>query len=397
MAVTAHSDPYAIFMRKIGYSVGLERTLERVEDLETLYLERGDLTVPSWRELVSSRQYWGLKTENIADVFYSLHLIQRTPGDLLVLENLDAMAIASGLLEDVQHRNVARSFLLLWAILVNDGEVFVNLLLADFEEEKIKETLRAMMRQKRAALGKILKGKESRERINRVITIEYQESNKGGAAVGRSVASLRRTLLLRPDRRTTPRASGADDIPFSEDYFRKVPPRRKDWARTLGLWEDKVGLTRCGMNFIEELKKAGYIDSKGLFTYWPMDYELVRAGFRPDLLGACAKKLWECLLDFGWAYSGVRVKCRCQGDADETVALVGDMMKVFRNLHVRKALLRRELPITVAYPVAVACACATHERVLDLPAAISAEQKGEKRRLALRRSRNAGGALSVKK
>jgi len=34
MAATAHSDPYGVFLRKIGYSVGLERTLERFGDLQ---------------------------------------------------------------------------------------------------------------------------------------------------------------------------------------------------------------------------------------------------------------------------------------------------------------------------------------------------------------------------
>ena len=396
MAATALSDPYTIFMRKIGYSVGLEHTLQRVEDLAALYLRTGDLTVPGWRELVRSDEHWGLKTEHIADVFCSLQLIQRTPGDVLVLENLDAMAIASELLADVQHRRAARTFLLLWAILVNDGEIFVNLLLADFEEERIKETLRAVLRQKRATLGKILKGRETAKRISRVITIEYQANNAGGASVARSVAPTR-TEIVRRERKKISSGSGPDDFRLSEDYFRKVPPKRKDWARTLGLWEDRVGLTARGKNFVEGLKKAGYIDARSLFTYWPMDHELVRAGFRPDLLGADTKKLWDCLLDFAGAYAGVRVKRICQSDADETVTLIGAMMGVFRNLHVRKTLLRRELPITVAYPAAVACACATQARVIDLPTAISAEQKGEKRRLALRRSRNTGGALSLKK
>ena len=78
MAATAHSDPYAIFMRKVGYSVGLERTLERAGDLEAMYASSRDVTASSWKELVSSQEHWGLKSDNIADVFYSLRLIQRT-------------------------------------------------------------------------------------------------------------------------------------------------------------------------------------------------------------------------------------------------------------------------------------------------------------------------------
>ncbi len=126
-----------------------------------------------------------------------------------------------------------------------------------------------------------------------------------------------------------------------------------------------------------------------------MDYELVRSGFRPDLLGDKTKGFWECLIDFGGAYAGIRVKD--DADTDAAIALISEMMVVFRGLHVRKAMLRRELPITVAYPAAVACACATDKPVLKLPAAIAEEQKGEKRRLAFRWSRNTSGALSVKR
>ena len=396
MAATAHYDPHSIFMRKIGYSVGLERTLERASDLEAMYIQNRDVTASIWKELVSGSEHWDLKSDNITDVFYSLRLIQRTAGDLLVLENLDAMAIASSLLKNAQEKDAARAFLLLWAILVNDGEIFVNLLLAGFEEEQIKETLSTMMLRKRAALNAVLGGKESARQINRIITIERQEKNKGSAGVGQSVASLKRTEPLQPERTSLGDAEESDAIVFSKDYFRKVPPRRKDWARSLGLWENEIGLTRRGKAFIDGLTQAGYID-KGLFIYWPMDYELVRAGFRPNLLGENAKSLWNCLVDFGRAYAGLQVKASLADDTNSTVALIGKMVDVFRALHVRKAMLRREIPITVVYPAAAACACATRETVLDLPATIEAEQKGKRRRLAFRQSRNTGGALSLRR
>jgi hypothetical protein len=138
MAATAHSDPYAIFMRKIGYSVGLEHTLKRLADLEQLYVSSGDVTLASWKDLVGSEHGWGLKTDNISDVFHSLGYINCTGGDVLVLENLDSVAIASSLLEDDRERATARAFIFLWSVLLNDGEIFVNLLLAGFEEEPIR-------------------------------------------------------------------------------------------------------------------------------------------------------------------------------------------------------------------------------------------------------------------
>lgn len=397
MAATAHSDPYAIFLRKVGYSVGLERTLERVGDLDELYRQKLDVTTSSWKELVAGPEYWNLKSDNIGDVFYSLRFVHRTAGDVLVLENLDAMAIANTLTGDRSRQEAARSFLLLWAILVSDGEIFVNMLLSDFEEARIKKKLTAMLLQKRALVRKALKGRGSDRRINRIITIERQETNKGSAGGKQSVASLKRTEPLQPKRTTANERSQPEDIEFSEDYFRKVPPRRKDWARSLGLWDDALGLTKRGADFIDALSDTGYIGAEGLFIFWPMDYELVRAGFRPDLFGEKSKGIWQCLVDFGRAYAGLSVKPQSKHDADAAVALITAMMGVFRSLHARKAMLRRELPITIAYPAAIARACADQEPVLDLPAAIAAEQKGEERRLAFRQSRNTGGALSLKR
>ena len=185
MAATVHPDSYAIFMRKIGYSVGLEHTFQRVSDLHTLYKSSKDVTISSWNELISSPKHWNLGSDNITDVFYSLRLIQRTSSDLLVLENLDAMAIACALLETQEEQQRAREIILLWAIITNDGEIFINLLLAGFEEAKIKETLSAMIEKKRSILCDVLPGRDSRKRIYRVVNIERQGKNRGSTGSGK--------------------------------------------------------------------------------------------------------------------------------------------------------------------------------------------------------------------
>ena len=396
MAATVHADPYAIFMRKIGYSVGLESTFDRVNDLVATYIRDRDVSLASWRELVSSPDHWNLKTKNIADVFYSLRLIHHTAGDVLVLENLDAMAIASALLGHPSKDSEARAFLMLWAILVNDGEIFVNLLLAGFEHRRIEEVLTTMMRRKRAALANFLTGKQSIARINRIINIDRQLSNRGSAGAGRSVASLKRTEPLRSPRSGFRLGARTDEIVFSDDYFRKVPPKRRDWARALGLWDGEAGLTQRGKDFISGLTASGYVDAHGGFTFWPMDHELRRSGFHLDQVPGTPKSLWETLFDFAAAYSGLTLRETTARDPGDAVALVSEIMSIYRSLHVRKGMLRRELPILVAYPVAVACAAATRAPIINMPDAIAAEQRGNHRRIAFRRSRNMGGALTVK-
>ena len=396
MAVIAQSDPYSIFMRRIGYSVGLERTLDRLQDLQELYVRNGDLTLSAWQNIVSSETGWKLRTDNIGDVFFSLGFIHRTHGDLLVLDNLDAAAVAGSMLKTQREQFAALSFVFLWSILVNDGEMFVNFLLAGFKEELIKEKLTALIIRKRKVLASALPGRDEIRRVSRVVSIERQHQNRGSAGGGRTLASLRRTEPLHTTSRTGSVAGKDPQTDFSDDYFRKVPPRRKDWARSLGLWSDKDGLTAMGQRFIDQLRSLGYIVDREIFILWPMDYELVRSGFKPTLLGQ-AKTMWETLIDFGCGYGCGEMKPSSTGDVDNVVESIRRMMTVYRGLHCRKAMLRREMPFAVVYPAFLAIACAKGEAVIDVPRALEQEQRGARRRVTVRRSRNTGGALSVKR
>ena len=201
-----------------------------------------------------------------------------------------------------------------------------------------------MMRRKRAALARFAKGKESIARINRVINIDRQMSNRGSAGGGRSVASLKRTEPLQSSRSGFRPGTRTDEIVFSDDYFRKVPPKRRDWARDLGLWAGEAGLTQRGKDFFRALTASGYADAEGGFTFWPMDYEMRRSGFHPSLLPETPKSLWATLLNFADAYSGLTLKETDNSDPSDAVRLVRQIMSVYRTLHVRKGMLRRELP-----------------------------------------------------
>ena len=402
MTATVHSDPYGIFMRKIGYSVGLEYTLERLSELQALYVSKKDVTAASWKNLV--KENWGLKSDNITDVFYSLRLIQEISGDLIVLENLDAVAIACEMLNTDEEKQRARAFIFLWAILSNDGEIFVNLLLAKFEQSEIKKILPALIKEKRKKLLEIetFLDKESLMRICRIVNIERQEKNKGNKGNPRSIQSLIRTAPLDGHIPVISSESKRDIVNLSDEYFRKVPPRRKDWARSLNLWSDKGELTAKGKKFIFRLKAAKYIDKHtGLFMFWPMNYELIRSGFPPERFVDTiqhAGGLWDCLIDFGDAFSDSHVKFKPEEkEPDVALALLENMMSVFRGLHVRKSMLRRELPITVAYPAMIAVAVGRGEPAIDLPKALESEQKSGQRRVAVRKSKYTGYALWVRR
>ena len=182
-------------------------------------------------------------------------------------------------------------------------------------------------------------------------------------------------------------------IALSPDYFRKVPPKRREWARSLGLWdEDKI--TARGDSFCRTIASLGYGDDE-VFVFWPMDFELVRSGMRPDLLGE-PKTIWEALCDFERAFSGQSVSLKSPGtDTDQLVETLFSMHQVFRTLNMRKAMLRNEIPVTVAYLAIVATAYAKGKWVMDVPSLIEEEQRSLEPRLSLRRSRLTGAAISM--
>ena len=192
------TDPHGIFFRRIGYSVGLEDTATRVRDLEALYLSKRDITIGMWDHLVHSPECWRLKSRNIADVFRSLGLVWRTGNDLVILENLDAMAISTTLSESQEAAERGRAFLLLWAIFANDGEIFVNLLLAGFEREKCRQRLTLLIQKKRQFLSDHIGTSMALEGFMRAVSIERQTSNPGGAG--------RRSRKASPGRVSTPLA-----------------------------------------------------------------------------------------------------------------------------------------------------------------------------------------------
>src|SRR5438045_1364569 len=91
MAAIAQSEQFHVFMRKIGYSVGLENTFARLLDLTNLYVANGQVTISDWQKLVS--ETWGLKTDHIADVFSSLDVIHRSRRGIDIGSTLDMLGV----------------------------------------------------------------------------------------------------------------------------------------------------------------------------------------------------------------------------------------------------------------------------------------------------------------
>ncbi|QIK78376.1 hypothetical protein G7077_05105 [Sphingomonas piscis] len=177
-------------MRKIGYSVGLEKTLERISDLCDIYIEKGQLTLSMWQSLVHEK--WDLRNDNIGDFFSALNLINRSKTKLDVLSGLDLCAIARQLDDD----QVALRAAILLLIVEHDGEIFLNALSSNFDEGEFVTRLTDLITYKRQVLFKIYRAPEIQSQLGRIVGIERQTSNIGGAGKVQSLSESRRSQPL---------------------------------------------------------------------------------------------------------------------------------------------------------------------------------------------------------
>ena len=239
MAATTRTDPYAIFMRKVGYTVGLERTLERVTDLERAYVTNRDLTWADWRALVHEAEHWNLQSDHIGAVFRVMGFVQRTAGELFVLDNLDAMAIACELAATESERERIRRFIFLWALLLSDGELFVNMLLAEFDEARIGEFMRKVLTHKRRVLRERLPDPGSARRVARVVRIARQVGNPGSKGKQDLRSGGTRTEPLEAEFRRKLARAGSVEIPVLA-FFRGLFSKGAATPQRLGTFTRAV-------------------------------------------------------------------------------------------------------------------------------------------------------------
>jgi hypothetical protein len=387
MVVTAQSNPYEIFMRKIGYSVGLESTLSRVVDTAQSYVRDRQLSTTAWKGLV--RDTWHLQNDNIGDFFNALGILRRTATSVDVLNGLDVHAILIESLGD-QHQ-AAVQMALLCQILESDGEIFLNCLKAGFEAGEIERLLKCLIDFKRAKLFQIYQNAQIRGRIAHVVSIERQATNKGNASAETKDQGRKRGPL--GTKRVGPLAN--DPIPevsFSSDYFRKVPPRRKDWAVSIGLYGAN-GLVQGKFDPLLALLRAKHcIIGCGAIVLWPFSHEISRLRLNASVFESKVLDFWD-LVEFGVVGCAGHLSPACtQANSQRVLSLLKKHYDIFRNLNHPKAMLRRELPITIAYMTIAAELVALGEAVPPIPNIIDDHKEGGIFRY--RSSRNSIGTIS---
>jgi hypothetical protein len=389
MIIGGDAAQYQIFMRKIGYSVGLENTLERITDLCDVYIEEGHLTLSMWQALVHEK--WDLRNDNIGDFFSALNLINRSKTKLDVLSGLDLCAIS----RQLDAERVALRAALLLLIVEHDGEIFLNALSADFQEEEFVSRLTNLITYKRQVLFKIYRAPEIQAQLGRIVGIERQASNIGGAGKAQSLSESKRTEPL-AKRTESMRGPGIPPVEISDDYLRKVLPRRRDWAVSLGLFDPDSGRTHKANQLLDHLKEISLILNTGAVVLWPFSHEISRFRINPTQFENKVIDYWQlvkaALIGVGSSFSDTFD----DNDRDFFVEASKAQLELYRGLNRPKAMLRRELPLTVAYLTIGTAFRTSNRQVPNLPDLIDSEKQRAESPLEIRSSRNSIGGILVR-
>lgn len=346
MVGTAQAADFAIFMRKVGYSVGLESLVARAGDFGRAYAGRESFRYADWIRLV--HENWKLKSDNIGDVFASLRIVRIVNRDPIPGPIGEALGIMARRFDGEEYERAVR-FLVLLTIIAQDGDIFLNALANNFRRKEFKESLLQVIRSKRDALFSVFGGYQEKEAVFRAVTIDRQRTNRGSSG-GKSLD------LLAKGRPLTDRTAGLGlpqkidltrvDEP-SDDYLDKILVTRRGWAEALGLYHE--ALTDRGIQLLLWLRKSNFGYGAGPFLVWPTSFEIAKARF--DLRPISVIPI-RSTLDF----MRIVAEGLCGRPATTSsrsplgVSLVSYVAAVyddFRSLSQNRSMIRNELPLEV--------------------------------------------------
>jgi len=397
MVDKARSNPFTIFIRKIGYSVGLEHTVERMRDFASLYANRETIGYADINRMLHDPKPagWGLdkNNEHVLDVMRSLDVISVRNGDVGVLEAGDALGILRKR-QDEQAFDASLQFIFAESLLRADGDIFLNALTACFDPSEFRDRIQRLIEFKWAKLESMFQSSQHRGAIYQAINIEVQENNRGSRGRAGGLTAHRedspfaqRGNLLAATARPEPRVSDA--------YLKKALPRRKAWAVALNLSNPDGTMTPLGEQFVQHLVNAGF-GGPSCMAMWPLAYETKTPTFAGLQFPEATTILdsWSYFSLIRRALGGVTGERPLDEQVQtEGVSQLRSILKAYRSLNLSKSIVRTELPARVAYLVMLA---STDRQALAFPVPdiVELEQKRPSPRLMARRSRLAEFALS---
>src|SRR5256885_724744 len=132
MVGTAQLANFAVFIKKVGYSVGLEALLSRSMDFAETYASVASLRESEWVELVHGK--WKLKSAHVGDVFGALGIASIKRREVIPGPIGESLGIVRKLSSDQEFTEACR-FLVALAIVNADADIFLNALKSSFDKD----------------------------------------------------------------------------------------------------------------------------------------------------------------------------------------------------------------------------------------------------------------------
>jgi hypothetical protein len=396
MAAIAPPDPYACLIRKIGWSVGLESIVERVEALTRLYIRDGKLSPATWRALIATfgrrvdadRMRRGKKSaaDHIADFYSSLSLVLPVRAEIHPQWALDVLAILLRRHNTQESSQRALKAFLLQRLVEADGDIFLNLLDVQFDPTSAAHRLEQMVIRKREAIQRVLRNPAVLRKVFSIIDIRDLPGSQNNESRG---ARPRPSVF----QHGVPNAS---EVSVTQKYLNKVLPTRKGWARDLGLFDK--GLTPVGTDVLKHFRQVLQIaDPQQAITVWPLESDLLRLRLPPSDLQTPALKSWDFVAAIARGYCGVEIPEYTDAGRDDLAKLLADLFSVYRTTNTDRAVLKNQLPIYVAEPAAVFSLGLAQGRVHNVDSFIRSETRRQDRRFEFMNIRGTEGGIAFRK
>jgi len=397
MAATVQSNPYFSISRKVGYSVGLEYLVKRVSCLVDKYDSAGSISLAEWKHIVEEdfgRR--GIKSsgslapyEHIANFLSALNFIKIQGRDLIILPNLDAAAIIKRLAADDDSFKLGLLSLITFAVLEADGDIFTNLLEADFERVAARANLLEMISAKWDCYSRAVTTPAGLDRIWDAVSIRSQLGKPTTGPAGGGVGLRRTVSLTEALRRPAPSPQKVPEV--QDSYLEGVITTRKSWARDLGLVEDNTKTARS-QRLLTSLRSKGFGLANGGFALWPYDFEVVQV--RLDGRSPVRADSWDLLSAVHDAFS-LRSNAQCV-EGEGLFDLVRSIYEAYRASSRALGMIRNQLPLYVLKPTLVAMSAASGNALPNLFDFLHAEVRDPRRRINKVSIRGTEGAITIK-
>jgi hypothetical protein len=395
MVGTAQVDNFGVFIKKIGYSVGVEALLRRAIDFGERYASVASFRDSDWNWLVHEK--WNLKTANVGDIFAALGIAKVHNREVFPGPIGEALGITRKLLDAHEFEQACRLLVAL-ALVDADGDIFLNALRSRFDKRDTAKALVSMVREKRFALFELFKSTRDREAVAGAVSIERQRTNKGGGSPG-GLSSISRGVPLqeRVQGLGLPQRTDINliDAP-SPDYLHKITLSRRGWSESLGLFRGE-DLTDAGLLFLSTASQSGLSCRDGTYCVWPTKFEVEANQF--DARGLSELNLlttWQFQEIVFRALGGtVSTSSPVANDIDELARDIVAIYQAYRDLSQHRNMIRNEVSSHIVTSVLLARAYVTKRTTKNIEAMLRSPLLAE-HGITVRESRTIELAITVR-